>query len=228
MSAGAAPRPPDANVAEFWRASHWQVFGLGMAVVALVGASDGSKVSLGLAAVTIPFAIAEAVITRRFPFVALTGSEIVVRTSLVRRRRLAYPEVAAWAHSHPWLAFETLHGRRIHIHLQNLEPEDRARLIRRLEALGLGQPGFAGVTAADLRRRTWRIRLLMAVSFVLIVAGTTAYALWAIERQRSRPDVPPVPAPGRQLSALGPLAGAARDDFDRVRLMPRIARVPQH
>jgi hypothetical protein len=181
---------------EFRRDGHWQVLAIATTVSGLVGLSTVPAPLVWIFAAILPWGLFETYYQWRTPLLVLTGSEVVIRLAWIRpERRIAYAEVAAWAHSYPWITFETIQGRRHHFHYQMLAPEDRERLIAHLESLDLGQSGYDGVTAAEVRRRTWRVRLRTALAMVAFLAATTAFAFWYAYRVVPEGAPPAVPAP---------------------------------
>ena len=165
-------------VTEFRRTRKLPVLALAGSAFALVGAANAETWMLVLAGITVPLGIADTWWQLRTPLLRFTPSEIVIHIALLRRtRRLAFAEVAAWAHSDAWLAFDTLHSERIRIHLMPIPKSERVRLVEHLDALSLGQPGFAGINADDLASRMRRSLIFWILGTLLVVAATVWFVL---------------------------------------------------
>jgi len=169
------------TIAEFPRRRSLTLLFLGLPIIAAVWVADAGRFALALSAVTLPLGVVDFFWQLRTPLVAIHPGEIVLHVALVRpTQRLSFPEIAAWAHTDSWVAFERLDAKRTWVHLMPLARADRERLIQHLHELGLGQPGYAGVTAADIAAHARRLWLWAGLGTGVALLGSLAVVLWAL------------------------------------------------
>jgi hypothetical protein len=112
---------------------------------------------------------------RRNPLITFSPSVIVIKPGfLSRTHQLSYTEVAGWAQSTRLVGFETIQSKRIYLPLLQLKKPERIRLLKHLESLNLGQPGFVGFSQRNLERRE---RMIWG-SVVIILPAVIIASLW--------------------------------------------------
>jgi len=164
----------------FRRSPTLSVLGVLGAVAGVLGASRAHPWLLYAGGAVLAVAAVDFFWQRRNPLITLTASDMVIRLAVLSRvHRLAYSEVAGWAHSGRALVFETLQSKRIFVPLHQLKKIDRMRLVERLSSLNVGQPGFDGVTKRDIERRERRRLAIMAA----VILATFVGIYWFVLRE---------------------------------------------
>jgi hypothetical protein len=175
-----------AEIAEFRRSPALPLIVGSGAVAGIIGVTQTHPWLFYAGVAVLVIGVANAIWQHRHPLITLSASAMVIRLDFLRRpHRLAYAEVAGWAHSKRWLGFETFRSKRIYLPLQELKKPDRIRLVQHLQALNIGQPAFVGLSERDLERRERRI---LGVKLALILAVIPASLWFALRAIPPSPD----------------------------------------